>query len=308
MDTWLPRFVCPECSGRLDEDAGDFVCAPCGERYTRRDRVYQFLTPHRRAASEAFVRQYRVVRERDGYRMTAPEYYRTLPEVTRRDPRRSEWCLRQESYCLLQRHLLRRGTVIRVLDVGAGNGWLSHRIAAAGHQVVAVDRLNDDVDGLGACRHYGTPFPCVQADFDALPFEPNQFDAVVFNGSLHYSPDVPSTLKKARRLLAPRGALVIMDSPMFRSEIDGQLMVGEKIRQFRTHYGLRDVVHPNVGFLTFAWLSDAETRLDLRGRFFRSRGPLLWRARRQVAKVRLRRAVATFGVWIATSRDGTASA
>ena len=41
---------------------------------------------------------------------------------------------------------------IRVLDVGAGNSWLSHRLASFGHQVVAVDRLDDELDGLGAWR------------------------------------------------------------------------------------------------------------------------------------------------------------
>jgi hypothetical protein len=88
---------------------------------------------------------------------------------------------------------------------------------------------------------------------------------------------------------------------MFRDEIDGQLMVTEKIRRFRTEYGLKEVVHPNVGFLTFASLGDAVSRLGLRGRFFRSYGPFGWRARRHLSGLRARRAAAIFGVWIATS-------
>ncbi len=93
---------------------------------------------------------------------------------------------------------------MRVLDLGAGSGWLSHRLATLGYRVVAVDRLDDEADGLGACRHYPIAFPAVQADFDALPFEPHQFDLVVFDGSLHYSPNPAATLARgARACLGP---------------------------------------------------------------------------------------------------------
>ena len=90
-----------------------------------------------------------------------------------------------------------------------------------------------------------------------------------------------------------------MDSPMFHHDVDGHMMVAEKLRRFRTEYGLTDVVHPSVGFLTFAALDEAVKPLGLRGRFVPSRGSLGWRARRRLGSIRLRRAVAAFGVWAA---------
>ncbi len=276
------------------------TCPKCRQRFEGQDLLYRFLTPNRAASAEPFIRQYRFVRERDGYRVPSPEYYRSLPNVPGDDPRHAEWRIRGESLRHLEKQVLPPAGSVRVLDVGAGNGWLSHRLASLGHRAVALDRLDDDEDGLGACRHYTTPFPRVQADFDALPFAPCQFDLVVFNGSLHYSPDVRATLAAAQRMLAPGGTLVVMDSPMFRDETAGHLMVADKLRRFRTEYGLTDVVHPNVGFLTFASLADAVKPLGLRGRFFRSRGPIAWRARRQLSSLRLRRAASAFGVWAAT--------
>ena len=219
-----------------------------------------------------------------------------LPCVGADDPHAHEWAIRRESYQHLQRSAAAGS--LHVLDLGAGNGWLSNRLAEHGHHAVAVDWLDDVEDGLGACCHYRTAFACVQADFDALPFAPGQFDLVVFNGSLHYSPDVAATLARARLMLAPGGRLVVMDSPMFRDEPDGEAMVADKLRRFKTQYGLSELVHPNVGFLTFARMSHAFARLGLHGRFTPSRGSLGWRARRELARIRLRRAPAAFGVWI----------
>lgn len=242
-----------------------------------------------------------MIREQDGYRETAPEYYRMLPVVPQSNPRSAEWRIRRESYALFQQRALPgvwQGPV-RALDLGAGSGWLSHRLAAFGHRAVAVDRLDDDVDGLGACRHYPVTFAVVEADFDALPFEPAQFDIVVLNGSLHYSPDPGGTLSEARRTLAPGGALVVMDSPMFRDAGDGRAMVDEQREALASRYGMKDIVQPGVGFLTFSDLDRVATELGLSGRFFPSRGPVGWRLRRHLARLRLRRAPAAFGVWVA---------
>jgi SAM-dependent methyltransferase len=299
---WLPRFTCPECREPVvDDTSGVFRCPTCGKQFERRDGIYRFLSRSRSDQAAPFLAQYRVVRERDGYRETAPEYYRMLPVVVYDDPRAAEWRLRRESYAHLQQRALPdvwEGP-IRTLDVGAGSGWLSHRLASFGHRAVAVDQLDDDVDGLGACRHYPVSFVAVEADFDALPFESSQFEVVILNGSLHYSPDPAATLAEARRMLAPGGAMVVMDSPMFSKGRDGQAMVDAQHRAFATEYGVAYVVRAGVGFLTFGDLERATTALGLRGQFFPSRGPLGWRVRREIARLRLRRAPAAFGVWVA---------
>jgi SAM-dependent methyltransferase len=300
---WLPRFACPECAAEAGTDgSGGVICSGCGRRFEHQNGLYRFLTESRLTDAGPVISQYRFVRGREGYRVPRPEYYRMLPLVAPDDPHAPEWRLRRESFERLHRRLLPAAVgsaQIRVLDVGAGNGWLSHRLASLGHQVVAVDRLDDELDGLGARRHYATQFVPVQADFDALPFAPGQFDLVVFNGSLHYSPNVAASLARAHRMLAAGGALAVMDSPMFCREAEGHAMVRDKLRRFKTDYGLTDVVHPHVGFITFAALAEAAQSLGLRGRFFRSRGPLMWRARRELAWIRLRRAPAAFGVWFA---------
>ncbi len=297
---WLPHFACPECGALTSAADTTVVCTGCARSYDLSGGVWRFLSPTRAGQLERFVRQYRSVRERDGSRGQDADYYRRLPTVDDADPQARRWQIRRETYHHLLGHVLAAGPLpLHILDLGAGSGWLSHRVASLGHLPVAVDAIDDDEDGLGAARHYSTAFPLVQADFDALPFAPGQFDLVVFNGSLHYAFDTEATLERAHRMLAPGGALVVMDSPMFRADGDGSAMVDELLRQFAVDCGVPGPARQGLGYLTFAMLAAVADRLHLRSEFVPSRGPLGWRLRRQFARVRLRRSLAAFGLWVA---------
>jgi len=282
--------------------AGDgFACDACGRAYLRDEGgILRFLSPDRAVAAGPFLQQYRAVRACHGYRSVVPEYYQMLPCVVPGDPRADEGRVRRDSFAPLTRYVLgpNGNGPRRVVDPGAGSGWMSHRLASLGHPVVAVDRVDDEADGLGACRHYPVRFATVQADFDALPFEPAQFDLVVFNGSLHYSPNPTVTLAEAARHLTPGGVLAVMDSPMFSRERHGAAMLADEHARIKGETGV-DITRPGVGFFTFAALDQASRSLGLRGQFIPSRGSLDWRVRRQLAWLRLRRAPSAFGVWIA---------
>ena len=308
---WIPRFACPECTVALvDGNVGECACDRCGNVYAQEDGLWHFLTPARRRLLEPFLRQYRAIRERDGRRRAASEYYSALPWVPSDDPHAAEWQIRRESYGhLLRRALSAAPQAIRILDLGAGNAWLSHRLAALGHHVVAVDVLDDDADGLRASKHYGVRFPAIQADYDALPFAPEQFDLVVFNGSLHYAPDPAATLAAAHRMLAPGGAMAVMDSPMFLRDADGRAMTADMASRFesllreplpRGADGAAGFIQTGRGYLTFGAIEASAQSLGLRAEFIGSRGPIGWRLRRRIGGLRLGRSPAAFGVWIAT--------
>ena len=213
--------------------------------------------------------------------------------------------MRAESFDHLCRRVLptiKRGS-LSILDLGAGNGWLSHRLAALGHGCVAVDWLDDSDDGLGAFVHYRTTFACVQADFDFLPFAPAQFDLIVYNASVHYAPDVLATLRHACQVLTPGGALAIMDSPTFRFAASGRQMLAEQEERFRARYGLSEIVRPGVGYLTMSAMAEAGERLGLRFRFLPSRGGASWAFWRLVAGFKRGREPARFGLWVASRED-----
>jgi SAM-dependent methyltransferase len=276
------------------------ACAACARHFEAQAGVLRFLDDVDSRSAHPLATQYREVRTHDGHRRVDADYYRALPSVPPGDPHAAEWRIRQRSFQSLQRHVMEaHRRPMRVADLGAGCGWLTHRLTALGHDVVAVDRLDDELDGLGVRRHYPVEFTRVQADFDRLPFDDRQFDVAVFNASLHYSADPDLTLAEARRVLAPGGALAVVDSPMFGREADGRRMVADELARFERDCGVAAPVPIGVGFLTFERLDRTARRLGMAAAFVPTRGPLGWRLRRRVASLRLGRRPAAFGVWVA---------
>src|SRR5436190_10676178 len=122
---WVPAFVCPGCQASLAEEGNAYVCLRCGSSYHRDGRVYRFILPEQVDRSRAFLSQYRSVRRADGHVDAAATSYATLPVVPPGSPNAAEWRIRRRSFdTAVSRGGLRTNVRLRVLDVGAGNGWL----------------------------------------------------------------------------------------------------------------------------------------------------------------------------------------
>ncbi|HEX6631967.1 MAG TPA: class I SAM-dependent methyltransferase, partial [Gemmatimonadaceae bacterium] len=234
-----------------------------------------------------------------------------LPYLTA-GPLADQWAVRARSFDAFVRRVLRpaaRGVArpLRVLDVGAGNGWLGYRAALLGHEAVALDVRDDDVDGLGAGAPYVRAVPGrlhrVVASFDALPVPAGSFDVVVFNASLHYALALAAVLGEARRAVRPGGRLVVLDSPFYARERAGLAMVAEKRREAVARFGPRagDLLGlPFIEFLTRERLRAASAGLGLAWRRHRVRYPLWYEARPLLAWLRRRRPPSRFDLWECT--------
>jgi SAM-dependent methyltransferase len=191
---------------------------------------------------------------------------------------------------------------LRILDLGAGNGWLSNRLAERGHSVTAIDLSDDPFDGLGAARHYNTPFKTLLAEFDHLPLADKSVDLAIFNASLHYSTNYMRTLQEALRVLQPHGTLVMLDSPMYTDPSSGTRMVQERQNRFMATYGFASDALPSEHFLTPARLKELGQELNLS---WQSHQPGLdWRSKlgRTLGGLRARREPARFPVIVGTRR------
>lgn len=206
------------------------------------------------SARHTFLRQYAVIRHAEGRGSTDPEYYRALPWKDLSGKNADQWAIRAKSYRHFERTVLRdiersRTRSLRILDLGAGNGWMSNRLRQRGHHPVAIDIFTDPLDGLGALRHYESPIHGVAAEFNVLPFRDDSVDLAIFNSSLHYSADYRRTLREIQRCLRKDGRLIVIDSPVYEKPDHGEQMRNERQEFFAHQYGFRSESLGSIEYL-----------------------------------------------------------
>jgi SAM-dependent methyltransferase len=232
-----------------------------------------------------------------------------LPWLTE-GPFAREWIIRARSFEAFVREVLgplaaARSAPLRILDLGAGSGWLCHQVSRMGHRAVAVDVRTDAVDGLGAGDGYRVHLPRmfgrVAASFERLPFASAGFDLVVFNASLHYALALRDALSEAARATRRGGRIAVLDSPFYTADDAGEAMVEEKRAQAGQVFGeLADVLaRPRfVEYLTRARLDEASRGAGgLAWKRVRVRYPLRYELRPVTARLLGRRPPSRFDVW-----------
>lgn len=254
---------------------------------------------------------YARLRAMEGRGAGGEEELYALPYL-REGPLAKQWEVRARTFeawvrrCLapLERSVVRP---LRILDLGAGNGWLSGRLVRRGHRAVALDLRVDRVDGLGAAAPFGrvlpTMFGRVAASFDAIPLRGRLFDVVLFNAALHYAADLAGTLVEAVKVAAPGGRIVILDSPFYNRAEAGEEMVREKRVSTAARFGfLSDALleHPSIEYLTPRRLHEAARPVGLDFHRHRVIYPLWYEARAAISALRRRRPPSRFDIWEAS--------
>jgi SAM-dependent methyltransferase len=262
------------------------------------------------SALEKFATDYAAHRQAEG-RAYSGEELLSLPYL-RTGPLARQWSIRARSYEAFVARVIRpmaraAGRPLDLLDLGAGNGWLSYLVALKGHSTTALDIRSDAVDGLGASRPFVERthgrMRTLEASFDAIPLPEGGFDVAVFNAALHYATDLGAALAEACRVLRPGGRMVILDSPFYRREADGLAMVAEKSAEAPQRFGARAVslmALPFIEFLTAERLRAASAPLGLTWRRSRVLYPLWYELRQPTAAVRRARPPSRFDLWIGT--------
>ena len=226
---------CPECRDfliaisyrSLARASSGAHCTRCGTAFEQDQGIWQGLPESRHEHYARFIDSAEQTSQGAGKGSNDSDFYLGLPfrDLTKSGARL--WAIRAKTFRFLQTKLLAEMTgegdpPLTILDLGAGNGWMSYRLAQAGHRPVAVDLLTSLENGLGAASHYRAElpelFPRFQADFDNLPFADGQFDCAIFNASFHYSENFCRTIAEAVRCLRPGGVLIIADSATYSRE------------------------------------------------------------------------------------------
>jgi len=293
-------FVCPRCRITLERRAPDrLTCPQDGLEFWKVDGIWRFLLPESEAHYARFITDYETIRHSEGRGSTSADYYRALPFKDLNGLHRADWAIRARSFNVLVKNVLTRlqnplERSLRILDLGAGNGWLSNRLSGQDDRVIAVDLSVNEQDGLGAWKYYEHSFTPVQAEFNHLPIMDHFADAVIFNASFHYSEDYVRTLKEALRVVTREGLVIIMDSPVYRRAASGEEMVEERETQFKKKYGFASDNLQSENYLTYMRLKELGQELILKWKFITPFYGLRWMFRPLISTLLRRREPAKF--------------
>jgi ubiquinone/menaquinone biosynthesis C-methylase UbiE len=300
------QLQCPVCrQGPCRKPfASEPMCSACGFVFSESNGIFNALPSDRESIFRQFVCEYESVRAQEGRGSYRADYYLALPfeDITGRNA--WQWSIRARTFRFLQKKVLPGIEISHpkgcdILDIGAGNGWLSYRLAQRRHRPVAVDLVDNDTDGLGAAHHYFDfdavpPFTRFKAEMDCLPFMPEQFDIVIFNASLHYSIDYTRTLRESLRCLRRDGHLIIADSPFYWREESGQKMLQEKRATFERQFGFRSDSVQSREYITPEMLKDLTDHLNLKWSTYKPWYGMGWALRPAKARLMLRREPSKF--------------
>ncbi len=293
---------CPRCRA----DLNGLVCASCEFQMRISGGIVHALPPERASHYARFMEDYERIRAAEGRGSEGEEFYLSLPysDVTGRNSK--QWDIRGRSYDYLVRHVLPETGPTegrRILDLGAGNCWMSFRLALAA--TVHAQWICSPTTGTASvprstitstCPH---PFLGFKPKSHAFPFRDKQFDAVIFNASFHYAEDYTVTLREALRCVKIGGLVIISDTPWYSREESGRQMVTERRAAFSSHYGTASDSINSREFLTTERLQILEKQLSIKWTTHSPWYGLRWAMRPLVAKLQRKREPSRFRIYVA---------
>jgi len=294
------RLQCPRCRANINQ----LECQFCGLQMPIDNGIVNALPPDRAERFARFMGDYELIRTAEGRWGLQDDFYLSLPYKDLSGQNSKQWKIRARSFNYLMKHLLNADLEPdggRILDLGAGSCWMSYRLALANYRPFAVDLLTNLRDGMGAAEHFRSHlpamFPRFQAELVRLPFQDEQFDAVIFNASFHYAENYVATLAEALRCVRSGGTVIISDTPWYSRDESGKRMMAERNSAFIERFGTASDSIKSLEYLTDERLHTLEEQLGIRWTIYRPRYGLKWAFRPLVARLRNRREPSRFRIY-----------
>lgn len=159
-----------------------------------------------------FEEQYIALRKKE-QRLYADDEVRGLPFISPTHQHYDEWAIRARSCARLLKYLKKPGKPLRILEVGCGNGWLSHRLSAIEGAAVTGYDINQ-VELYQARKVFGDKDNLQFTAKDPFAAE-EKFDIIIFAASIQYFASIKEIIGKSMKKLLPGGSTHIIDSHFY---------------------------------------------------------------------------------------------
>jgi len=189
----------------------------------------------------AFEKKYIDLRKREN-RVYSDEVVRTLPEFNEPGDLKKEWDIRKITLIKLLNAFNKKKNKLSILELGCGNGWLSHHLASSlNAEVLGLD-INETelLQGASLFKDYQN-LSFMSADIFTVDIKKETFDVILLASSIQYFPSLTQLIRSLLELLKPSGEIHIVDSPLYNSSIELQ----EAKKRSRTYFSVQGV--PEMG-------------------------------------------------------------
>jgi ubiquinone/menaquinone biosynthesis C-methylase UbiE len=167
-----------------------------------------------------FEKNYISLREKEN-RIYTDDVVLRLPEIDYTHPLKKEWMVRKRSLQNLLNYFNRSGRPRKILELGCGNGWLcSHFADLPATEVLGADMNETELIQAANVFKKKDNLSFLYTDIMTSPLK-EKFDYIVLASSLQYFKDVQVLLRRLQTLLADRGEIHIVDTPIYSvSDVD----------------------------------------------------------------------------------------
>ncbi|MFM8912892.1 MAG: class I SAM-dependent methyltransferase [Flammeovirgaceae bacterium] len=151
-------------------------------------------------------------------RLYSDDDVRALPDVQPNHVHAKEWLVRKRSAEKLLTYLTGRRPKM-ALEIGCGNGWLTHLLARVCEETCGLD-LNKTELNQAAMVFKAPHIFFAYGDIFTVEFPRGCFDAVVLASSAQYFPHLPLLINRLLELLSDDGEIHFLDTAFYsESEI-----------------------------------------------------------------------------------------
>jgi SAM-dependent methyltransferase len=195
-----------------------------------RNIIYQKELMHR----GPFEKNYIELRKKEK-RVYSDDVVRNLPDYDEHSQKK-EWMIRKITMTNLISYFSKKDNKNLILELGCGNGWLSHQLAISlKADIVGLDinetELLQGARLFGGCRN----LTFIHGDIFTFDIKKKIFDVILLAGSIQYFPDLDQLIYRLLDLLTPSGEIHIVDSPIYSSSIESQEAKKRSYSYFKAH-------------------------------------------------------------------------
>lgn len=237
------KLLCPECRTKIN-----FKKLSCqnGHNFYFDENVLILLETDFSKKLNVFLQTLDKIRNKEKRIISNPSIFSKLPFVLKNE---IEWKVRCFDLEILEQILPKNR--LKILEIGAWNGWLSNFLTEKGHSITTVDYFINEFDGLKAKKFYENKWISIQMDLTDLDLIDEKFDFIVFNRCLQFAPNPFLIFQKATKLLNKKGKILVTGISVFKNS---KLKIKE-IEKFKEKYkrewDFEIFLKPTKGFFDF---------------------------------------------------------